>query len=607
MVGFASRLAALNGVNLATLLREMRVPHLGVDQGAESAVRDIAALGGLDADQTAALLRYTPRHLPDERSSVLASERLDRGSAHRTFFRYCPNCIREDLEGFDGPEPARPWLRLEWIIDHIRSCRRHDVALLNAAPRKKQLHALDFAETLGEQILPNLDSLIAESSPSPHSEFEDWVVTRLDGVCCQSNWLDDMPLRVGIAFCEALGVSSLHPPEAKTSTFVAKDWATAAAEGFRIAALGEDSIVVCLSRLVNAQANKRGQIGLRDTYGYVYGLLRREEDDPYYEKARRVVRRHAFDTLPLAAGTKVLGVVLEQRRVHTAATASRVSGAHARTIRKMLGRKGAVGADFGSGLTNHRVSIRAEEVEVALAKLPTALTVPRVVDLTGIPRIPLRSMIAQGFLPTLTDSDNAAHVRHRLAPEDVDALMERLFEGAESVSAASGPVMTIMKARRVAAASNDDLIAWLLEGKLRWKGRLGDERRYGNLLIDAEELKAMVRAEPELSGLTSREVARLIPGLGKSSVRALIQLGVFEAKEEFSPDARRMVQAVTRESAQAFRAKYVALGELCQTSGLHPYRVRQHLRLAGVEDAFPYDAAGAIIYPRQPAWDAMNG
>lgn len=446
-----------------------------------------------------------------------------------------------------------------------------------------------------------------DAIPSRHSAFEDWIVARLDGVRQPLIWLDDMPLRVGIAFCEALGVSSLHPPEAKTSTFATTDWAAAAAEGFRIAALGEDSIAGCLSRLVDAQADKRGQIGLRDTYGYVYGRLRCGEDDPDCEKVRRIVRRHAFDTLPLAAGTKVLGVVLEQRRVHTAVTASRVSGAHARTIRKMLGRKGAAGADFRSGLTNHRVSIRAEEVEAALAKLPTALTVPRVVELTGIPRIPLWSMIAQGFLPTLTDSDNVAHARHRLAPEDVDALMERLFEGAEPVSAASGPVMTIMKARRVAAASNDDLIAWLLEGKLRWKGRLGDERRYGNLLIDAEELKAMVRAEPQLSGLTSREVSRFIPGLGKSSVRALIELGVFETKEEFSPKARRMVEAVTRESAEAFKARYVALGELCQTSGLHPYRVHQRLRLAGVEDAFPYHAAGAIIYPRQPAWDAMSG
>jgi hypothetical protein len=184
--------------------------------------------------------------------------------------------------------------------------------------------------------------------------------------------------------------------------------------------------------------------------------------------------------------------------------------------------------------------------------------------------------------------------------------MERLFAGAEPISAASGRMMPIMKARRVATASNDDLIAWLLEGKLSSKGRLGEEPRYGNLLIDADELKAMVRAESEMSGLTSHQVLRFIPGLGKSSVPALIELGVLETKEEFSPEARRMVQAVTRESADAFKERYVALGELCQSSGLHHKRVRQRLRHAGVEDAFPYDAAGAFIYPRRSAWDAMN-
>jgi len=415
-----------------------------------------------------------------------------------------------------------------------------------------------------------------------------------------------MPLRVGIAFCEALGVSSIHPPKIAISSFSVADWKAAAAEGFRIAAPGEETINECLSRLVDAQVVKRGVIGLRDTYGYVYGMLQRKAGDPDYEKALDIFRRHAFDMLPLEAGTNVLGVVLEQRRVHTVVSASRASGAHARTIRNLLGRKGVAAANFGSGLTDHRVTIRVEEVASTLAKLPTALTVPRVVELTGIPLVHLRSMIAQGFLPTLTDSDRVAYAKHRLAPEDVDALMERLFAGAEPVKAPTSRRVTIMTARQIATAHNDDLIAWLLEGKLGWKGRLGEEIRYENLLIDADELTKLVRAEPEMSGLTNEHVLRFIPGLGKTSVPALVALGVLATAEEFSPEARRLVKVVTRESAEAFRARYAALGELCQITGLHHKRVRQRLRRAGVDEKFPYEEAGAFIYARQPALDAMN-
>jgi hypothetical protein len=109
-----------------------------------------------------------------------------------------------------------------------------------------------------------------------------------------------------------------------------------------------------------------------------------------------------------------------------------------------------------------------------------------------------------------------------------------------------------------------------------------------------------------MSGLTKHQVPRLIPGLGKTSVNGLIGLGALEARQEFNPNARRMVEAVTRESVEAFKARYVALGELCQTSGLNHKRVRQRLRLAGVEHAFPYEEAGAFIYARRRAVDAMN-
>jgi hypothetical protein len=66
------------------------------------------------------------------------------------------------------------------------------------------------------------------------------------------------------------------------------------------------------------------------------------------------------------------------------------------------------------------------------------------------------------------------------------------------------------------------------------------------------------------------------------------------------------VKVVTRESAEAFRARYAALGELCQITGLHHKRVRQRLRRAGVDEKFGYEEAGAFIYARQPALDAMN-
>lgn len=95
------------------------------------------------------------------------------------------------------------------------------------------------------------------------------------------------------------------------------------------------------------------------------------------------------------------------------------------------------------------------------------------------------------------------------------------------------------------------------------------------------------------------EPKAFIPGLGASSYRKLIAAGVLETAEEFSPEARRVIPVATRASGEAFKERYVTLGELCQRTGLHHKQVRQRLREAGVGEAFPYEVVGTFFYERQ--------
>ena len=605
-IGFAARLAALNGVDLATLLREMRVDALRLDHGREVTIRDVAALGRLNAEDTAALLRNSPRRLPEERASLLGSERLEDTSLRRTSFGVCPHCIRDDIKTFDGPLPARPWLRLEWQFEHVRSCRRHDVMLIGVSPVDIRTKPPDFSLALRERILPELDRLVAAAIPVQHSAFEDWVVARLDGIRDDRNWLDTMPLRVGAVLCEGLGISALHAPKVKLRTLSETDRAKAGDEGFRIAESGESAIVELLSRLADAQQDTRGVVGLRNTYGYVHELLRRTQSDADFDRPRDIVRRHALDTLPLDAGTDVLGVVLDRRRVHTVHTAALASGVHPGTIRKMLVRDGVSADGLELARSNHRVTILSEDFVAGLARLPGAISVPRVRERTGIPTIHLWSMISQGFLPTLTKSQVVSHAKHMIAPDDVDALMARLFAGAETVARTSARRTTLMRARQCASAPIDRMIAWLLDGSLRWKGRIGAEMRYGNLLIDADELTALVRTEPQMTGMTAHAVLQAVPGLGKSSVPALVRLGLLSTREEFNPNNRQTVRAITRESLDAFRTTYVLLKELCSICGLGHLAVRRHLEASGVDLAFSPADIRAFVYPRVTALEAIR-
>jgi hypothetical protein len=597
-VGFASRLAALNGVNLQDFARDMRIRARDIDLGDKSAVRELAVLGGLSRDATTDLLRYTPQRNYGERSSSIAGETLKPLSVARTYFRFCPHCVAEDLTSFEGARAARPWLRLEWTIRHVRSCRVHDVALVDAAPERKLFQPFDFNETLATDVLPVLDRLRAAAAHAPHSAFEDWVIARLDGVREPGNWLDDIPLAPAIAFCEALGISALHKPKVQTKFLEERAWAEAGAEGFHLASRGEKGLRELFDHLVAAQADQRGVMGLRDTYGYVYGLLEKTIDDENFAAFRSVARRHAFDNVPIEPGTVVLGEELKERRFHTVRSAAAASGAAPLSIRRLFARRGIEEAHGESGRSDLRVIVRADEISEVTEALKAAVASGIVMKMVGTSKAIFDRLVALGYLPTVNGSEKEAYAKHRFSRAAIDEMMSRFFDGAVDVDEPGPRQMPLGTARHVACCTTDDILRMVFEGRLKWKGRLRGGTKYGDLLVDADEVTALIRGETTKAGFARADLEAFIPGLGTSSYRKLIAAGILETTEEFSPEARRVIKVVTRASGEAFKARYVTLGELCQRTGLHHKQVRQRLREAGVSEAFVYEEVGTFFYER---------
>lgn len=600
-VGFASRLSVLNGANLENFARDMRLSARDLDLGFDWALMDLAVLGGLDPAGVDALRRYSPTRIDGERASVLAGERLGASSVTRTFFRFCPCCVAEDLASFEGARAARPWLRLEWTISHVRSCRQHDVALVNAAPVRKAFQPFDFSETMAADVLPDLDRLVGDAVPATHSAFEDWIVARLDGIRDHGNWLDGFPLGAGIAFCEALGVSALHEPKVQTKFLKERAWAEAGAEGFRLASGGEEGLQGLFARLVAGQADKRGVLGLRDTYGYVYGLLEKTVEQEEYASFRDAVRRHAFDNVPIEPGTVVLGEELKERRLHTVRSAAAVSGANSKTIRRLFARKGVEEARGGSGRTDHRVIVKADEVSAVATALKEAVASGVTLKIVGTTKRIFDRLVALGYLPTVNGSEKEAYAKHRFSREAIDETMRRFFDGAVDVEEPGPRQMPLGAARHAAVCSTDDVLHMVFQGRLKWKGRLRGGTKYEDLLVDVDEVTALIRGETTKAGFAKADLEAFIPGLGASSYRKLIAAGVLETAEEFSPEARRVIPVVTRASGEAFKERYVTLGELRQRTGLHFKQIQQRLRQAGVSEAFPYEAVGTFFYVRAEA------
>ncbi|GJD30980.1 hypothetical protein PMNALOAF_2232 [Methylobacterium adhaesivum] len=492
---------------------------------------------------------------------------------------------------------ARPWLRLEWLVEQIRSCREHGV-FLEQSNRTEPGQVLDFSRTVSAEILPHLARLRSESVPAGPNPFEEWVMRRLACRDGDTSWLDAMPVHAAISTCEGLGVSALHDAGVSMRGLTLKDWSDASLEGFRIASGGRESVHGFLTTLVG-RARDRGRIGLKETYGYLILSLGRSVTDPAFKPIRDVVREHAFAHLPLEAGIKVLGEILDRKRVHTVFSAAVASNTTWPTMRKLMARRGlGPSSDLAEPKGRSRAAVDVDRISSLIADHAGSIGSTEVMGRIGITRKHLLELVARGLVPTLAGPDKAARAKNRFRPADIDAFIENLFTGAVDIEVPNARQVPLGAARASAAANIGDLFDAIVGGKLAWKGSLRGGRRFTDLLVDADEVMRVMRTEAPKAGLQKNEVGSVVPGLRTEVVAALIATGQLSVVEEFCPRNRRRIPVVTRESVDAFRDRYVTVAEVGKVMDVPARMALRILRQAGRKAAFDVDTAKAWIFAR---------
>lgn len=600
VAGFASRLAWLNGRPVDALLRDMAIHPRMIDQGDEKAIREIAYLGSAEADP---LLFYSPRKIT-QKTWAVAGRNVPRQAISRTYFRYCPCCILEDLNEFDGPRHVRPWLRLEWTLSWIRSCDRHGMPFVVTHPTRRPFAPFDFIETM-RPLLENVEREAQDVGMWPASAFQAWFMRRLDGDTADPNWLDALPLDAAADFCEALGVSALQDPKVQISSLSEADWADAAEEGFAAAAEGPDSIRALLDRLNAREVDRRGYWTPRDTYGWCYHFLERTKDRPEFAEIRAIIRKAAVETMPLSAGTVVLGEIIEDQQVHTLYSLARTAGIHKRTLRTILERRHP---DSGQpDVSDNRLTVTTEIAADIVSGYKGAMTVPAVARMTGIEKRTLDTMIANGWLKTRSKSANIAFAKHRVGQEDVDAMFAALFAGAVEVTEEADGMMDLPTVREHCTCSLETVLRLVFEGTLEHKGHLAGRHDFHALLVDLEEVRAKIPVRSEMKGIMRKDMKNVIRGIDQNTPAILAERGYLKTITENHPLTGSTLTTYTRESAEAFAQSYVSLGELCQDSGLHRGRIQKDMREAGVDVVFDKAEFMTVFYRRKEVAKIRRG
>ena len=120
------------------------------------------------------------------------------------------------------------------------------------------------------------------------------------------------------------------------------------------------------------------------------------------------------------------------------------------------------------------------------------LSVQKVGLYLNAPRVRRDMLYRAGLIvPRVSGADHGA--ADQFAPEDLDAFLERLLDGAAPVKSASDARVSIPDAARLACCTSEEIVRLILDGRLARKWRLTSERGYMSVLVDVEEVRALVR------------------------------------------------------------------------------------------------------------------
>jgi TniQ len=587
-VSFTSRLAAANGLNARAFCLDWDLRFKDVIDGDKKTIATIAELGGVDA---AALMQHAFVH--DEQGYEYRTERLVRTSLRRIRLNVCPVCLLDDIDRHPNLRPHfAAYGRAVWLIEAVRTCHVHDVALSPIGGASTAANFHDFAFH-ARASLPDLQRIATSSPRRRPAKLEAYIFARLNGAR-QSQFLDDLPLFAAIKTCEIIGMVSLHGPRADLKSADEEKWRTAGACGFEIAAGGSRTIVRFLDEMKAATADRNRKDGICATFGRVYTWLSANYRNPVYAPVRAVVAQYIRENFALDATETLFGAPIERRTLHSIRTLSLETGLHPKKLRKTLRASGIVG-DHQIALSDHAVVFDAVEGSRAAKEAKGCLYLPAVRVHLNASRSQVDLLVKHGFIkPHMSCTSLGAHDQYAIP--DLDDFLGRLMLGAQRVNRPTHRQVTIPRAAKQACCSAADVVRLILEKRLAWVGRLKGVCGYNAVLVNVDQVRTAVLG-PGHGGLPLRTVAQKL-GTTDRVVTALIEgkhLATFTAR---NPVNRCMQTLVAPAELARFQKTYVSLHVLARERKRYHLVVKPELDAAGIKPAFDHEKVGARFYRR---------
>jgi hypothetical protein len=590
--GFASRLAALNGLPAREFCLDFGTTFQKVVDGDPKALAVIAAKSGANP----IALTENAFVKTGERRYALRGEELTRTSLRRAIVVACPKCLAADIAAAPNLRPElAPYQRAIWQIAAVKSCHVHTVPLVVAVKDLTPNVLHDWSHHLGK-VLPDLARLATESERRPVTGLENYVVSRVIHGSLFGGLLDTLPLHAAIAACELFGAVATFGRTVNLKKLGDEEWRVAGGAGFDILADGKPGLEIFLEDLRDSYPYSGAATeGPQAVLGRIYQTFEFYRDDKAYDPLRDLVGDFIRTSFPVGPGDVVFGKPVERRTLHSIRTLSKESKLHPKRLRKLLGATGLLAADADELADGNCLFDAVRGSSAAREAAAATLSVQKAGLYLNAPRVQRDMLYRAGLIiPRVSASDHGA--ADQFAPEDLDAFLDRLLDGAAPVKSTGDGPASIPEAARLACCTSEEVVRLILDGRLARKWRLTSERGYLSVMVDIEEVRAQVRG-PDHGGFTSVTLKNRLQTTDRVA-RALMARGHLKTVTVVNPVNRCPTVIVPAEDVVRFEREYVSLFALAKQQGRHFLAVKKELEEAGIEPALDPKKVGATFYRR---------
>lgn len=572
---FASRLSVRNcRDDLCGFCRDFGLDRQGLLDGRENAVAQLACLAGADVH---AIMREAFVRIGQQRRYLHKGQEFIAYNLSRDRVRICPACVEEDLDRHSFRPSARPHRRSTWLIEYLRTCPHHAMALTAIGTGSEMATRHDTSTVLAA-ALSEIGSLVRAVAKRKPSTFETYVMERLEGTAAPLPWVDALPMHAVMRLSAMVGGAEIRGPQMAIDSFSNAERWEAEAVGFDILAGGEERIFAFLDRLQSSFLDGHVRFGPHPLFGHLYEWLAHQTDDPAYDPMRDLMWRHAAATLPIGPGDKLFGRDVPSRKLHSIRSASQQHGLHPKRTRKLLCEAGLIGL-AADRFADDRVVVDAAAADGLLCGMAETMSQAVAARYLSIRRVQFMSLVRAGVIrPWITGARRERN--HVFRKVDLDAFRDTLRHAADADLVPAENCADVLTAARRCCCPVAEILRLIADGRLRTVGLRDGIKGLEALMVDVEEVLRLVIGMDH-GGLTLREVEK---GLRTSTrvVKRLIEEGLLPIERVRNPVQGQHQSVVKPAALTMFRESYVSLHALARERGKGHLRLKSELAEAGV-------------------------